>query len=29
MAKYLLAYRCGGMPETPEAQARMTAAWGA
>jgi len=28
MAKYLLAYRGGAMPETPEAQAQMTAAMG-
>jgi hypothetical protein len=29
MAKYLLAYRGGGMPETPEAQAQMMTAWSA
>ena len=29
MAKYLLAYRGGGMPETPEAGAKVMAAWGA
>jgi hypothetical protein len=29
MAKYLLAYRGGGMPETPEAQEQVMAAWGA
>lgn len=29
MANYLLAYRGGGMPETPEAQARVMEAWGA
>jgi hypothetical protein len=29
MAKYLLAYRGGGMPETPEAGAQVMAAWGA
>ncbi len=29
MAKYLLAYHGGGMPETPEAQAKVTADWGA
>jgi hypothetical protein len=29
MAKYLLAYRGGAMPETPEALAQMTASMGA
>jgi hypothetical protein len=29
MAKYLLAYRGGAMPETPEGQAQMTEAMGA
>jgi hypothetical protein len=29
MTKYLLAYRGGGMPETPEARAQVMAAWGA
>jgi hypothetical protein len=29
MAKYLLAYRGGHMPEAPEEQARVMAAWGA
>lgn len=29
MAKYLLAYRGGGMPETPEAGAKVMVAWGA
>lgn len=29
MAKYLLAYRGGGMPETPEATEKVMAAWGA
>ena len=29
MTKYLLAYRGGGMPETPEAGAQVMAAWGA
>lgn len=29
MAKYLLAYRGGGMPETPEAGAKVMEAWGA
>ena len=28
MAKYLLAYRGGGMPETEEAQAKVIEAWG-
>jgi len=28
MANYLLAYHGGGMPETPEEQARVLAAWG-
>jgi hypothetical protein len=28
MAKYLLAYHGGGMPETAEEQARVMAAWG-
>ena len=28
MAKYLLAYRGGGMPETDEARAKVTEAWG-
>lgn len=27
MAKYLLLYRGGSMPETPEAQAQVMAAW--
>jgi hypothetical protein len=27
MAKYLLAYRGGSMPETPEAQAQVMSAW--
>ncbi len=27
MANYLLAYRGGGMPETPEAQAKSMEAW--
>jgi len=27
MANYLLAYHGGGMPETPEQQAEVTAAW--
>lgn len=27
MAKYLLAYHGGGMPETPEAQASVLGAW--
>ena len=27
MANYLLAYRGGSMPETPEAQAQVMAAW--
>ena len=29
MAKYLLAYHGGGMPESPEDQAKVMAAWGA
>ena len=29
MAKYLLAYRGGGMPDSPEATANVMAAWGA
>ena len=29
MAKYLLVYRGGSMPEAPEAQAQVRAAWGA
>ena len=29
MANYLLAYHGGGMPETEEEQAQVTAAWGA
>ncbi len=29
MAKYLLAYHGGGMPQTPEEQTRVMAAWGA
>ena len=28
MAKYLLAYHGGGMPESPEEQQRVMAAWG-
>jgi hypothetical protein len=28
MPNYLLAFHGGGMPETPEAQARVMAAWG-
>lgn len=28
MAKYLLAYRGGGMPATPEEQAKVMDAWG-
>lgn len=27
MAKFLLAYKGGGMPETPEAQAQVMTAW--
>ena len=29
MAKYVLAYKGGGMPETPEEGEKVTAAWGA
>ena len=29
MAKYLLVYHGGGIPESPEAQAKTMAAWGA
>lgn len=29
MAKYVLLYRGGHMPETPEEQAQVMAAWGA